>query len=462
MTSRFLFLLAISLGGSLLATAQPKKVVADKIVAKVGDKIILHSDIYNAIADYKRQGAEAQLPPNPECMFLEGQLIQKALVLQAQKDSLPVSEEELDALLDNQLRGFIQMYGSKEVVEEVAGKSIYQIKEDFRQPFRERKLADMMRSKIVDNIKVSPTETKAFFDKIPKDSLPFYESELEVSQVVLYPKANRDIEEYVMRELYELKRQVETGQKKFDQLAKLYSDDPAVKENSGQYSLNRNDKQWDPTFLRTAFQLKEGQISSVVKSKFGYHIIQMVSRAGEDAIVRHILKIPEITEGEIATAKQKMDSIRSTIVAGNISFSEAVNRHSEDESSKFSGGALMNREGSTYLTIDQLDKDLVVALKNLKLNQVSQPLAFTDERGRKAVRIVVLKSKSEPHRMNLKDDYNKVAELALDQKRQAALEKWFNDKIPSFYIQIDDQYNNCQNISQWLQSANKGNTTATK
>jgi len=212
---------------STLAFAQPKKVIADKIVGQVGDKIILRSDIFNAISDMQRQGA--QLPANPECALMEAQLIQKAMVLQAEKDSLTVSDEEIEASIENQIRGFIMQYGSKEMLEEIAGKSVYQLKEDFRESFRERKLADQMRSKIVDNVKITPTEVKAYFESIPKDSLPFYESELEVSEIVLYPKANRDVESYVTRELNEYKRQVESGQKKFEQLAKAYSEDPEVR-----------------------------------------------------------------------------------------------------------------------------------------------------------------------------------------------------------------------------------------
>lgn len=443
----FLSFIAMMLGASTFA--QQQKVVADKIVAKVGDKIILHSDIYNAIADYKRQGAESQLPPNPECMMLESQLVQKALVIQANKDSLTVSDDELDALLDNQIRGFIGMYGSKEVVEEIAGKSIYKLKEDFREPFKERKLADQMRNKILENIKVTPSEVKAFFDKIPKDSLPFYESELEVSQIVIYPKAHKDVEDYVVKQLYELKRQVESGSKKFDQLAKLWSQDPGSKENGGQYSINRNDKNWDPVFISTAFRLKEGQVSNVVKSKFGYHIIQMVSRAGDDAVVRHILIIPSITTDEVNIAKAKLDSVRKDIAENRISFNEAVNKYSEDENSKFSGGRLMDRQGSTYLSIDELDKDIVVQLKNLKVQEVSKPMEFTDERGRKAVRLAVINSKTEPHRLNMKDDYNRIAEKALEEKKQLALEKWFKDKMSSFYIQLDTDFDNCENLRDW-------------
>lgn len=434
-----------------------QKVVADKIVAQVGDKIILQSDITNAIADYKRQGQEAQLPPNPECAFLEGQLIQKALVMQAQKDSVTVSDEEIDALLDNQIRFFISQYGSKEALEEVAGKTIYQIKEDFRESFKERKLAEQMRNKILENVKITPNEVKDYFDKIPKDSLPFYESELEVSQIVSIPKANKDVEEYVTTQLNELKRQVESGQKKFADLAKVYSQDPGSKDNGGQYSINRNEKQWDPAFLAAAFRLKEGQVSPVIKSKFGLHIIQMVSRAGDDAVIRHILIIPPVTDVEVKAAKAKLDSVRSDILKGNLSFSTAVSKYSDDENSKFNGGSITAPDGSTYVTIDQLDKDVVVALKDMKPGDVSAPLEFTTDRGAKALRLIYLKTRTEPHRENLKDDYNKVAQRALDEKKQHVLEQWFKDHIPTYYLNIDKEYAGCQNISEWWNAANLAN-----
>jgi peptidyl-prolyl cis-trans isomerase SurA len=423
-------------------------VVADKIIAQVGDKIILHSDIYNSILDAERQGAT--LPPNPECILISRALIEKALVLQAEKDSLPISNDDIEAALDNQIRGFIQKYGTKEVLEEVAGKSVYQLKEDFREPFKERSLADQMRRKIVENVKITPTEVKAYYDLTPKDSLAFYESELEVSEIVVYPKANREVESYVMRELNEWKAQVENGTKKFEQLAKSYTEDPGSKESGGQYSMNRNDKIWDPAFINAAFKLKEGQVSPVVKSKFGLHIIQMVSRAGDDAIIRHILRIPPVTAEEVKESSDKLDSIRAKLIAGTMSFGEAVNKYSEDEASKFSGGSRQGPDGSTRVTIDQLDKDMVLALQNLKVGEYSKPIPFADERGRKAVRLAYLKSRTEPHRENLKDDYSKVSGRALEEKKNSVLEKWFKSHIPNYYIVVDKDYTNCEDVKNML------------
>jgi len=436
--------------------AQSKKVVADKIVGQVGDKIILRSDILNSLSDLRRQaqGQENVVLPT-ECQILEGQLIRKALVLQAQKDSIPVSEEEIDAALDNKIRLFIQSYGSKDLLEEIAGKTVYQIKEDFKESFREQKLADLMQNKIVDGIKITPTEVKQYYLKIPADSLPFYESEIEVSQIIIHPKANKDVEEYVSKQLYDYKKQAEQGGgKKFDQLAKLYSEDPAVKENGGQYTLNRNDKQWDPAFLSGAFRLKEGQISIPIKSKFGLHIIMMVSRSGDEAIVKHILRIPPVTEDEITEAKQHLDSIRKKIIDGSMSFGAAVSKYSDDENSKFSAGAISSgRDGSTFVSIDQLDKDMIVPLGTLQPGDYSAPLVYTDERGRKVVRLIYLKNRTAPHRENLKEDYNRVSQRALEEKKSAALEKWFKEHIPTYFISIDKDFSNCSGLEEWRRSA---------
>jgi peptidyl-prolyl cis-trans isomerase SurA len=444
-------MIILLVGGFLSTEAQSKRIVADKIIAQVGDKIILQSDVTNALSDIKRQsqGQDNAVIPT-ECQILEGQLIQKALVLQAQKDSLTVSDDEIENEMENRIRKYIASYGSKEVLEEIAGKSVYQIKEDFKEAMKDQKLADQMRGKIVDNIKMTPTEVKAFYNKTPKDSLPFYESEMEVSTIVVQPKANKDVEEYVSKQLYDYKKQVESGAKKFEQLVKFYSEDPGAKENGGQYNLNRNDKNmWDPAFLSGAFRLKEGQISGIIKSKFGLHIIQMVSRAGDDAVVRHILRIPPVAEEEINEAKAKLDSIRKNLIDGNINFGAAVSKYSDDDGSKFSAGAVTGRDGSSYITLDQVDKEMVIALKDMKPGSYSKPQLFTDDRGSKKVRIIYLKNRTEPHRENLKEDYNRIASRALEGKKSDILEKWFKEHIPTYYISIDKHYETCSSLDEW-------------
>ena len=425
------------------------KIVADKIIAVVGDKVVLKSDIDNTITDMQRQGVE--VPANARCLSLEQAMGIKALVLQAEKDSIPISEEEVAADIDNQIRYFIGAYGSKEKLEEISGKSVYQLKEDFKDGFKERKQAGDMRKKIVDGIHITPVEVKAYFDKIPKDSLPYYESELEIGQIVQYPKASREAEEYCIEQLNGFKQQVESGKREFKKLADIYSEDGATqKQNDGQLELNRSQKGFDPIFMGKAFALKEGQVSSPFKTPFGYHIVQMVSRAGDDATVRHILKIPQVTAAEVSIAKEKLDSVRAKLIAGTMQFGEAVAKYSEDEGSKFTGGRRTNAEGSTYITIDQLDKDMVVMLQDLRAGQFSQPKEYEDERKKKGVRIVYLLSKTAPHRENIKDDYNKISLRALEEKKSNALEKWFNEKVGTYYIKIDEEYKSCEQMKKWI------------
>jgi peptidyl-prolyl cis-trans isomerase SurA len=441
-----IFIAAFSLLTATVSMAQ-QKVVADKIVGIVGDKIVLKSEIFIANEDIKRQGGQEQDP----CQILDGMLVQKALVLQAEKDSIPVTEEEIDAEIDQKIRYFISQYGSKEALEQVAGRTVYQMREEFRQPIKEQRMAAGMRTKIVEGIKITPTEVKEYYEKIPKDSLLFYESELQIGTIVVYPKASRDIELLAIEELNGYKTDVESGRKKFETLASLYSDDPGSKDKGGMYQVNRLEKQWDPVFLSAAFRLKDGQISPVIKTKFGYHIILMVSRNGDDAVIRHILRIPQITQPEINTATEKLDSVRQQLVAGTIGFGEAVAKYSDDENAKFTAGVLMARDGSNYLKIDELDKEMVLLLKkaNLSAGQYSQPTVYTDERGKKGVRVVYLISKSEPHRENLKDDYNRISQRALEQKKNKVLQAWFQTRIATYYIMIDGDYRNCGNLSKW-------------
>lgn len=450
MYMRYLFtLIAAFLLASVGFAQGPQKVVADKIVGIVGDKIILKSDVYNEILD--RQRRNEPVPENAQCLLMSQLLFMKALVLQAEKDSLLVTDDELDALLDNRIRAFIQMYGGKQQLEDIAGRTVYQIREDFRQSIKESKLAENMRDKIVGGIKITPQEVKEYFEKIPKDSLLYYESEVEVGEIVTYPKASRDLEKLAIDELNEWKQQVEAGKQRMETLASLYSDDPGVKENRGQYTLNRTEKTWDPAFINNAFRLKEKQVSAVFKGKFGYHIIQMDSRSGDDAVVHHILRTPKITDSEIALAVDKLDSVRARLIAGVMNFGEAVSKYSDADDSKFTGGM------RPPVTLDQLDKDMVemLAKTKLKVGEFSKPTPFLDERKKQGVRIVYLKSRTEPHRENMKDDYDRIAQRALAIKKDQALEKWFTSKIPSYYLMIDSDFGTCPNLSTWLRYAAK-------
>lgn len=444
--------------------AQPtQKVVADKIVGNVGDKIILRSDVYNDIDDRRRRGEP--LPENADCFVMEQKLTLKALVLQAEKDSLQIEGDEIEALLDNQVRGFIRMYGSKEAVEDISGRTIYQLKEDMRKLFTEMKLAERVQYKIVENVRITPQEVKEYFLKKDQSNLPFYESQLVIGQIVVNPKASHELEVLCHDDVSDFKKQVESGAQKFDILARLYSDDLETKDKGGYLSVNRTEKSWgasfvkEQAFINNTFRLKEGQVSPVFKTKAGYHIIQMVSRAGDDAVIRHILRTPKITDAEVNESIKKLDSAWAKLIAGTTTFGEAVAKYSEDENTKYNGGYLQNAEGTPFMEITQLDKELVelLAKSNLQAGQYSKPMAFTNESGKRAVRIVYLKTRTAPHRENLKDDYDQLAREALTIKKQKAVEAWFATRIPKYYIMIDQDYKNCTTLKNWIRYASTVN-----
>lgn len=434
-----------------IALAQPSKLVVDKVIAVVGNKVVLKSDIEDRMMDMQRQGVE--IPDNAKCYLMQDFMGTKTLVLQAEKDSLPVSDEDVETEIDNKIRTYINQYGGKDELEKIAGKTIYQLKEEMHDPIRDQKLAQAMRNKIIGDVRITPYEVKNYFNKIPTDSLPLYESLVEIGQIVVFPKANRDAEEYCKEQLLSYKDAIEKGKMNFKKAASIYSEEPGAAERYGQMEVNRNQKDIDPTFLSKAFTLKEGQITNPFKTKFGYHILELVSRNGDDALVRHIIKIPQVTSKEIAEGFSKLDTVRSKLIAGTMDFGTAVNKYSDDDYGKFTAGMIQGTNGP-FLSIDQLDKEIIPILKTLKVGAYSQPIDYTDASGKRGVRILYLKSKSEPHRENLEQDYSKISEKALSLKKENALEKWFNEKLDGYFIKIDSEYIGCESMKPWVNAMN--------
>ncbi|MFT4202868.1 MAG: peptidylprolyl isomerase [Chitinophagaceae bacterium] len=454
----------IVLGTSMLllaamsSHAQQQKILADKILAQVGDNIILQSDIDNAVRDYRRNEDPAMansLPPDAECQFLKTMLTRKALMIQAQRDSLPFSEDDLNGKLDNQIRYFVAQAGGREQFEQMAQKTIYQFREDMRPSYKEQMMAGNMQQKIVSSVKITPEEVEAYYNSIPKDSLPYYEAQLEISQVIMHPQANKDVEDLIIEQLIGYKKEVESGRRKFEDLVKLYSQEPGAKESSGMFNFNRLNKMVDPAFASAAFRLKDGQISPPVKSAFGYHLIQMVSHVGDDAVVRHLLLIPPISDADTKITVDSMELVRKMILDKKINFNAAVSIFGDDENGKYTGGAYTAQDGSTSVTYDQItDKQLLKTIQNMKPGDISVPQVFQsqDSKGqtKTAVRIVLLRSKSEPHRENLKDDYDKVSSRALQLKQEKVMGQWLASHLPTYYIRLDKNASKgCPSLTDW-------------
>ena len=449
----FLFLIV----SSSTAIAQPQAgESADKIVAIIGrNRIILQSELEVEIAQMQMQD-KVEFTDSMRGLMLQQIIMQKMLVEQAERDSLLVSDEEVEGTLDNRLRYYMQQYGSKEKMEQVMGKTIYQLKDENKDKVREQMMADKVRAKLMEQVKVTPAEVQAFFAKQPKDSLPFYPATIEVGQIVIDPPTSPELDKYAYDALADIRKQIVTDGKSFELLAITESMDPGTRDEGGRMNGITRDGNLVPEFITAAFRLQNGEISPVFKTKFGYHIIQMIQRKGEQADVRHILKMPQHTAADFEIAMKRLDSIRTEILANKISFSEAVGKYSTDDMAKMTAGMVTdNRSGSTHLVVDQLDPSLALGIDSLKPGTISEPQMFRNTQGEQSCRIIFLKDRTEPHKANLKDDYDKIKAVALAQKQNEKLEAWIQAKLPTYYLKIDPQYSSVPTLKLWLEKTSQ-------
>jgi peptidyl-prolyl cis-trans isomerase SurA len=443
----------VMLAGILLAHIPAGAQTADKIVAVVGrSRIILQSELEAEAANMKMQNPEAY-HDSMRCYILQQMMLKKLLVEQAERDSVLVSEEEVEGTLDNRIRYFItRAYGSKEKMEQVTGRTIYQLKDEYRDVIREQLLADKMQAQLIQHVAVTPSEVRAFYHSIPADSLPFFPAMVEVGELVIDPPVSAELDAYARQKLEGIRKQIVEEGKSFETMAGIYSDDPGSRDNGGLYDEVTRSGGWAPEFVAAAFKLQNGEVSPLVRTKFGYHIIQMVQRKGEVASVRHILVRPERTSADYKLALEKLDSIRAELMSGKVNFTQAVSKYSTDDAAKSTGGMIVNMQtGSSLLQVDQLDPELALMIDSLREGGFSQPHVFMNQQnGERSCRIVFLKERVPPHKANLTDDYNQIQQVALQQKQQKQLEQWLITKLPSFFIKIDPEYQSCHGLKDWV------------
>jgi peptidyl-prolyl cis-trans isomerase SurA len=428
--------------------AQPQS--ADKILAVVGrNRIVLQSELEIQAAQMKQQ--DPGFNDSMKCLLLQEMVLQKLLIEQAERDSVIVSDDEVEGQLNNRLRYFTQLYGSKEKLEQASGKTIYMLKEENREIIRDQMVAEKMKGEILQNVKITPAEVNAFFKKIPVDSLPFYPAAVEVGQIVIDPPVSPELDDYAYKKLQGIRNEILKGEKTFEIAAGIYSDDPGSRDNGGRYDGVTRNGSWAPEFVTAAFKLQNGEISPIVKTKFGYHIIQMIQRRGDEVDIRHILVRPELTSSDFKKALTKLDSVRAELVSGKIKFPEAVGKFATDDASKRTGGMISDPQtGSTLLDISKLDPAMVIILDSLQPGEYSQPQVFFTEAHEKSCRIVYLRTRTPPHKANLKDDYNKIQEVALQQKKLLKMQEWVKQKLPSYYLRIDPEYRSCDAFKDWF------------
>jgi peptidyl-prolyl cis-trans isomerase SurA len=415
-----------------------EKIVIDKIVAVVGGNAVLQSDIEN---QYIQMLAQRQ--KTDKCEVFENFLIQKLMVNQAKVDSIEVNDITVESQLDNRMKYFIDQAGSKEKLEAYFNRSIFQIKEDMRITLKEQMIMQKMQGEITGSTKITPTEVEEFYNNLPKDSIPSVNSMVEYMQICRYPPYAEQSKFEVKKRLLELRKRILDGEK-FATLAYLYSEDPGTARNGGEVGF-LSKGEMDPEYAKVCFNMKENSISNIVESSFGYHVIQMIGRREDKVNTRHILMRPKATEKEIKSALLTLDSIAELIKKDTIKFDVAAIYFSEDKNSRLSGGKVINPStNSTKFELDQLSQEDYYIIKKMKAREISQPFLSKDENKRDIYKIVKLLTRSNPHKANLKEDYQLIQDLAIEAKKKKVLDKWVIDKQKATYFRIDDDYRNCK------------------
>ncbi len=436
---------------SIIGYAQPAAKTADRIVAVLGESIILQSEVDGQFAQYIAQGYKQD--ENLKCQIVDALLTQKLLQHQGQIDSLEISEQQVEDEINRRLKYFITQIGSQEKLEQFIGKTVLEFKEELREDVRAVIMAQNMQAEITRNVVVTPNEIKKFYDEIPRDSLPYFNKEVSIAVIVKKPELSVKAKQDAKNKLEDLRKRVANGED-FSTLAILYSQDGSAKNGGELGFVGRGELV--KAFESVAFKLKPGELSQVVETEFGFHIVQLIERRGEQVNVRHILIKPSIEYSDLLKAKSFLDSIYTLILTDKMTFAEAALKFSDDESTKNNGGLMQNpQDGSNKIPTDQLDPTVYFQIENMKVGEISQAQLYRTPSGDQQYRMIQYVSKTDPHQANLKDDYQKIQQAALSNKQNKVMADWFKKKRASTYIKIADDFENCEMLKPWFnESAN--------
>ncbi len=433
-----------------LAVAQINNNVIDEIIATVGNRIILKSELEYAFEGYKYQMGLYTIENQDElrCSILEQLILQKLLINQAELDSIVITDDQVNQRIEYNMRTQIaQMGGNIKKLEEAYGKTISEIKADARDMVKDEFLVEQMQYKLTQNINITYQEVKEYFEKIPYDSLPIIPIEYELSQIVKTPVVGEAEKIEIKNRLEEIRSRVLRGES-FKTFARLYSEDPGSAIKGGELGFVGRGELYTE-FELAAFSLKPGEISPVIETQAGFHIIQMIERRGEQINVAHILIKPKPSAEEMTISKKYLDSVFKVMKNSKIPFDSAAMKFSDD-AGKINGGMLVNPNTASYsFTEDQLDKSVLYAINGLIPGEFSQAVPMITENGNQAYRILYVKTKRAAHKANLTDDYERIKNVALEHKKQEALLKWTKNKVKITHIKIKEQYQNCSFIEKF-------------
>ena len=444
---RLVGLIWLMTGLSLVTLAQEEGQVIDQVVAVVGKSIILESDIQNQYLNYRMQGGIAGSATDIRCSILEEVMYQKLMVTQAEVDSVVVTDVQVDGDLERRISSFIQQFGSQEKMEQYYGKTLPEIKKELHDIVKEQLLAQQVQNTIINSVTVTPSEIKTFYKGIPEDSIPMIKTEYEIAEIVKNPPVSIEEKVRVKEQLMDLRKRI-LGGENFSTLAILYSEDPGSAKKGGELGFYGRGQLY-PEFEAVAFKLKEGEISNVLETEAGYHIIQMIERKGDYINVRHILLVPKVSPLDLFTAKRELDSIAGLIRSDSITFEKAVEKFS-DSDNKNSGGILINEYtmGTTF-EAEQLDPQVSFTIEKMQVGELSNPVPMKIDKQKDAYRLLKLKSKTQPHKANMSDDYARIQQWALQEKQMKAINKWIDEKAKQTYVRVVDEYKTCPFVHQW-------------
>ena len=419
----------------------------DKIEAIIGSEMVLTSEIESQYLQYLSQGYTKS--DEVRCKIIDDLLFQNLLVHHAKLDSnIIVNNEDVSNELSKRISYFEQQLGSIEKVELYFKKSIDLIRQELTNIVKNQLYSQKMQSSITNSTKVTPAEVKFYFSKLKFDEIPFVEEQIELKQIVIKPKISDKQKDLIREKLNNFRNRVYNGED-FKVLAALYSDDPGTSNNGGELGfMNRG--QLVSEFERAAFKLKDNEISEVIETKYGFHIIQMISRRGEEINVRHILLKPKVTSLSLKNAKDDISKIKLDLDSNLISFEDAIIKYSEDES-KNNGGLLINPStGSSKFTSEQLNPSVKYIVENMSINDISLPTLTNSENNEQSYRIVMLYAKTAAHQANIIDDYTNIQEFAINNKKQEAINNWISDNLSNTFVKLSDEFYSCEFYNKWI------------
>jgi len=428
---------------ALIISISAKSQVVDEIIAKVDNNIIMKSDLEKAYLDALANGAR----PTPElkCYMLAGMVREKLMVARSEVDSVSVLDAEVDMDLNRRIEMILAQYnGSEESIIQYYGKTIEDIRLELRDVVKEQMIVGRMQDFITKDLTVTPSEVKRFFRKINPDSLPYYDMQVQVAQLIKNVEPGKEEKEKVREQLIELRRRIVNGED-FAELAVKFSEGPTG-PGGGDLGWSKRSAMV-PEYEAGALALKPGEISMPVESKFGFHLIKLHARRGNEYHSSHILIRPKASEEDINKTKNFVDSLRTLIINDSIEFEKAAREFSDDEMTSGSGGYFLDQSGGTQISIRELDAEIYFAIDSMEVGTISHPTIFKSHEGKEAVRVFYYKTSKPPHVANLKDDWQKIQAAALMEKKNNKLIQWFESIKGDVFIDIDEAYHNCNIVN---------------